>query len=228
MAVNNIIGGIMAKHVIGAKPAICFNNDSGRYDLVTYISEEVYRNIFEEADRCGFTIYRDNIDRFISNLLNQGNMAIQYASRIYKDNEILAGERIRLYSKNTELDLLKVSSRCYICINGALKGEIIFLNSDNLDITHKLMIFNVQCIAFLIPGDTFAVLDYKYLKTYRSEVVTDITELYNEVYTSFQKNALEVEFHNLLDMCSSFGISIWTLMGMIDFLQIRTQYNCRT
>jgi hypothetical protein len=224
MAVNNIIGGIMAKYVIGERPAIFYNEDCEHYSLRTYISEEVYKNIFADVTRCGFTVHRDSIDSFICSLLNQDDMTILYANQIYNDKEILAGERIRLYSKNAEIDLLKVRPRCYICTKGFLKGEIILLKTDSLDFTHDQMDFDVQSIAFLVPGNAYAVMDYKYLKNYRSDVASDISELINETSLAFQNNVLDIEFHNLLKKCTAFGVSIWTLMGVIDYLQTRTQY----
>ncbi len=221
MAVNNTLGGIMAKYVIGARPAICFNEDKERFTLRTYVSEDVYKNIFDEAARCGYTVYRDSIDFFISKLLNQDDVALQYAKRIYRDNEILAGERLRLFSEESEIDLLKIRKQCYICTRGSLEGEIIVLDNVSLDSSHELRALNFQSIAFLMPGNAYTVMDYKYLKNYHNEVATDITGLYDKVCFAFQNNALEEEFQKLLDECGGLGVSIWTLMGLIDFLQIR-------
>jgi len=219
MAVNNIVGGIMAKYIIGDRPAIFYNEDCEHYFLRTYISEEVYKKIFSEVAICGFTVHRDSIDSFICSLLNQDEMTILYANQIYNDKEILPGERIRLYSKNAEIDLLKVRPRYYICTKGFMKGEIILLKSDSLDFTHEQMTFDVQSIAFLVPGSAYTVMDYKYLKNYRSDVASDISELINETSLAFQNNVLDVEFHNLLNKCTDLGVSIWTLMGVIDYLQ---------
>lgn len=221
MAVNNQIGSIMAKYVIGEEPAIFFDEDRRRFSLRTYIGGDVYRNIFDDAARCGSTVYRDSIDRFISALLNSEEVIIKYASRIYNDLEILAGERIRLYTTDAELDLLKIRSRCYVCTKGIFEGETITLKNDSLDFTHKNVVFDVRSVAFLVPSSTYIALDYRYLKSYRSDVVSDISDLFREVFIAFQNNQLEAEFLNLLKMCSDFGVSIWTLMGIIDCLQIK-------
>lgn len=224
MAVNNVVGGIMAKYVIGERLAIFFNEDCEHYSLRTYINEEVYKNIFIEVTRCGLTVHRDSIDSFICSLLNQDDMTILYANQIYHDKEILAGERIRLYSKNAEIDLLKVRPRCYICTKGLLKGEIILLKADYFDFTYEQRNFDVQSIAFLVPNSAYTILDYKYLKNYRFDVASDISELINETNLAFQNNVLDIEFHNLLKKCTDLGVSIWTLMGVIDYLQKKNQY----
>ena len=75
-------------------------------------------------------------------------------------------------------------------------------------------------MAFLMPCDAYTILDYKYLKNYRSEVADDISDIYKEVSEAVFSENLVAEFEHLLLMCANAGVSLWTLMGMIDHSMI--------
>lgn len=216
MAVSNSIGSIIAKYVIGEKPAICYNAEDGRYHIITYSDEIVYNKIMDESARCGLLVFRDTIDKIITELHSYDDFMLQHSPRIYNDTGILPGERIRLFFKDTELELMKIRPRYYICIDGPLKGEFIAINSDSLDFSFNSKYYNVESMAFLVPGDAYTIIDYKYLKNYRSEVANDISDIYNEVNAAVFSGNLVDEFDNLLAMCATAGVSLWTLMGMID------------
>lgn len=220
MAVSNSLGSIIAKYVIGEKPAICYSEDNGRYHVMTYSDEIVYKNIMDESARCGLQVFRDTIDKIITNLHSHDDFTLQHFTRIYNDTEILAGERVRLLFKNSELDLIKIRPRYYICTDGPLGGEYIAIKSDCLDFNYKGKNYIVQSMAFLVPGDAYTIIDYKYLKNYRSEVADDISDIYNEVNAAVFRGNLTSEFDNLLTMCAGAGVSLWTLMGMIDHSMI--------
>ena len=148
-------------------------------------------------------------------------MVIQYVDKIYQDYQVLAGERVRLLSKNGELDLLKIRPRYYICTGGDLKGQTVILKSDVFTSIEEFIRFNTLSMAFLVPNSAITVLDYTYLKIYRCAVATDISELYNEVSVSIQNDTIIEDFQKLLGLCGDFGVSLWTLKGILDFLQLK-------
>lgn len=221
MAVSNGLGSIIAKYVIGERPAICYSEDSGRYQIIIYSSEIIYKNIMDESARCGLRVFRRTIDQFIMDLYSYDDCILQYSTRIYNDTEILAGERVRLFLKDAELDLIKIRPRYYVCTQGPLRGEYIAINSDCLDFNYKGRNYVVENMAFLIPSDAYTIIDYKYLRNYRSEVADDISDIYNEVSAAVFSGNLVAEFEYLLTMCANAGVSIWTLMGVIDHLMIK-------
>ena len=75
-------------------------------------------------------------------------------------------------------------------------------------------------MAFLVPCNAFTIIDHRYLKIYRSKVTRDISDIYNEVNSAIIHSELETEFGKLLEMCSGAGISLWTLMGIIDHIML--------
>lgn len=216
MAANNKIGSIIAGHVIGKNPAISISDDGRHCSIVCYADEITYQEIMNDGAHCGIQIYRDTIDRFITALLNPDDIVLEYASRLYNDDSILAGERIRLYFSGAELDLLKIRHRYYICTQGALEGEHIVLHTDHLDFSCRGCHYRAESMAFVVPADVYTIIDYKYLKIYRSTVADDISDIYKEVNAAVSAGTLEMEFDNLLAMCAEAGISIWSLMGMTD------------
>mgnify|MGYP000020968202 FL=1 len=220
MAVSNGLGSIIAKYVVGEKPAICYSEDSGRYQIIIYSDEIIYKSIMDESTRCGLRVFRSTIDQFIMDLYGHNNCILQYSTRIYKDTEILTGERVRLFLKDAELDLIKIRPRYYICTQGPLRGEYIVIKSDSLDFSYKGRNYVVENMAFLMPCDAYTILDYKYLKNYRSEVADDISDIYKEVSEAVFCENLVAEFEHLLLMCANAGVSLWTLMGMIDHSMI--------
>lgn len=216
MAVSNKSGSIIAQHVIGKNPAIIVDADGRHCRIVCYADELTYQEIMKDAAHCGIQIYRDTIDRFITSLLNPDDFTLQYASRLYSDDCILVGERIRLFYSDAELDLLKILRGYYICTRGPLEGEYIVLDTNQLDFSCRNRHYRAESMAFIVPGDVYIVIDYKYLKIYRSPVAADISNIYKEVNAAVASGTLETEFDNLLAMCADAGISIWSLMGMID------------
>ena len=225
MGVSNLTGGIIAKFVIGSNPSLSYDGNSGLYSLSVFIGETVYQNIFKDAERCGITVYRDNIDSFIRDMLQPDNLPLQYTNRIYTDDEILAGERLRLYSNEGELDLLKINPLRYICTNGVLKGQIILLNNSHFESCPELKSFDIRSLAFIMPNDAYKVIDCKYLKIYRNKVANDISNLYDDVSTALFNHSLVRDFPSLLNVCKDSGVSIWTLMGMIEFLVFKNLNN---
>lgn len=224
MAVSNNLGSIIAKYVVGEKPTIYYNEDNGRYHIMTNADEIVYKKIMDESDRCGLHVPRDIIDKIITDLHNYEDFTLQHSTRIHNDTEILPGERVRFFFKDAELDLMKIRPRYYICLKGPLRGEYITIDSDGLDFNHNGKNYIVESMAFLIPGDAYTIIDYKYLKNYRSEVSDDISNIYNEVNAAIFSGNLIAEFDNLLTMCADAGVSIWTLMGMIDHSMITIKW----
>lgn len=220
MAVSNSIGSIIAKYVIGDKPAIFYCEEDRRYHIITYADEIAYKKIMDESAICGLKIFRDTIDKIIIDLHNYDDFILQHSMRIYNDTGILPGERVRLFFKDAELDLIKIRPRYYICIDGALKGEFLAMDSDSLDFNYKGKYYIVESMAFLAPCDAYTIIDYKYLKNYRSEVADDISDLYNEVNVAVLSGTIVAEFDNLLTMCAGAGVSLWTLMGMIEHAKI--------
>ena len=177
----------------------------------------------DESARCGLRVFRDTIDKFITDLHTHDDFTLLHSTRIFNDTEILAGERVRLSYKDSELDLLKIRPGYYICTNGPLRGEYIAINSDCLDFSYKGKDYIVESMAFLVPGDAYTIIDYKYLMIYRTEIVDDISDIYNEVNAAVFKGNLTAEFGNLLTMCADAGVSLWTLMGMIDHSMITVE-----
>ena len=220
MAVNNEIGRIIAQYAIGNSPAIYFCEDDKRYHITTYADEIVYQKIMDESAMCGLQVYRDDIDSFIISLHHNDEFFLQNASRIYKDSEILAGERIKLFFNGAEIDLLKIRSRYYICTYGPIKGKIVTIESDYFCFDYEGVNYNTQSMAFLVPCNAFTIIDHRYLKIYRSKVTRDISDIYNEVNSAIIHSELETEFGKLLEMCSGAGISLWTLMGIIDHIML--------
>ena len=94
------------------------------------------------------------------------------------------------------------------------------MDSDSLDFNYKGKYYIVESMAFLAPCDAYTIIDYKYLKNYRSEVADDISDLYNEVNVAVLSGTIVAEFDNLLAMCAGAGVSLWTLMGMIEHAKI--------
>lgn len=223
MAVSNKSGSIIAQYVIGKNPAISISDDGRHCRIVCYADEITYQEIMNDAAHCGIQIYRDTIDRFNTSLLNPDDFTLQYASRLYSDDCILAGERIRLFFAGSELDLLKIRHRYYICTHGPLEGEYIVMDNDHLDFSCRNCHYRAESMAFIAPGDVYTIIDYKYLKIYRSPVAADISNIYKEVNTATATGTLEAEFDNLLAICAEAGISIWSLMGMIDHSLISFQ-----
>ena len=223
MAVRNGVGSIIARYVIGEKPAICYNEDSGRYRIVTYSDEVAYKTIMDESARCGLRVFRDTIDKFITDLHTHDDFTLLHSTRIFNDTEILTGERVRLSYRDSELDLLKIRPRYYICTDGPLRGEYIAINSDCLDFSYMGKDYIVESMAFLVPGDAYTIIDYKYLMLYRTEMADDISDIYKEVNAAVFKGNLTAEFGNLLTMCTDAGVSLWTLMGMIDHSMITVE-----
>lgn len=224
MAVNNKAGGIIVKHFVGKCPVIYLNDTNKRYELSMTVNNSAYAQIIKDCELAGLEIRRSDIDDFLNCIYDFKKAYRPVYTDDLSDDEVLAGERLRLNGLNGRYaDLLKVRKCEYLCTDGVCAGQILTMSPDAINVNKYINDFALTSMELLPPTEAHYLLDYRYLNSHRTNVTESIEELYRAVSLAFLDGTLSASFMDILQLCGKLGQSTWTLRGIIDFLCLKNQ-----